>query len=109
MAQKLLTYIAIVLFIIVLIVNQCKKMYLTCDLSVYISKYENSLSLYHSGKKLDYIVLSIGRIHKWYALCNDKVYIVHRFGNRINEYTYFDIPTNEFNYLSKRIDLNYFK
>lgn len=108
MMVKLLTGIAIILFITALIVNQCEKLYLTSNLSVYILKDKYSLKLYHGGK-IDYINLSIGRIHKWYALCNNNIYIVHRFKNRIDEYTYFNLPTKEYNYLSKKIDINYLK
>lgn len=106
---KLLTGIAIVLFIITLIINQCKKLYLTCDLSVFILKDKYSLNLYHYEKKIDYINLSIGRIHKWYALCNNNIYIVHRFKNRIDNYTYSNLPKKDYNFLSKKIDINHYK
>lgn len=109
MAVKILTGIAIALFIITLIIYQCKKLYLTCDLSVFILRDKYSLNLYHCNKKIDYINLSVGRIHKWYALCNDNVYIVHRFKNRIDKYTYFDIPENDYCYLSKKVDMNCYR
>lgn len=97
--------VAAALFLIILVLNDKKSIFLTINGKVVLRRENGVLNLYQNKKKVCFAVLSFGSLFYWYVLGKQQVYVIHRFKSQVDVYTYDNLPEIVRQKLTKVIDL----